>query len=313
MTWSTCTATPSSRSTPTATPRPRWPGWRKSAVLRRSASWTSTCWMPWTSSWPPAISPVCGAAPGSKHASSSRSSPRARSTRRASRASTTTWGSGSPRGRYHPTPRRRWPPCRARADRRNREMAARVNAYLDPVAIDYERDVLPLTPAGNATERHMLLAYIRAADRAFDGAESQKAAFWAEKLGSSGRSDHGHHRRLCQVLEPGARQADEAGRRRLCPAQPGGLPDRGRVPRHDRRVRRAAVRHMVGRHNRGRTGHRRAARSAGRPGRGRAEYHPRPQLEHRRPRARGSSRLPSCTRSSASPPRATCRSTSAPR
>ena len=74
---------------------------------------------------------------------------------------------------------------RARADRRNREMAARVNAYLDPVAIDYERDVLPLTPAGNATERHMLLAYIRAADRAFDGAESQKAAFWAEKLGAS--------------------------------------------------------------------------------------------------------------------------------
>ena len=50
---------------------------------------------------------------------------------------------------------------RARADRRNREMAARVNAYLDPVTIDYERDVLPLTPAGNATERHMLLAYIR--------------------------------------------------------------------------------------------------------------------------------------------------------
>ena len=50
---------------------------------------------------------------------------------------------------------------RARADRRNREMAARVNAYLDPVVIDYERDVLPLTPAGNATERHMLLAYIR--------------------------------------------------------------------------------------------------------------------------------------------------------
>ena len=74
---------------------------------------------------------------------------------------------------------------RARADRRNREMAARVNAYLDPVAIDYERDVLPLTPAGNATERHMLLAYIRAADQALDGSESQKAAFWAEKLGAS--------------------------------------------------------------------------------------------------------------------------------
>jgi hypothetical protein len=74
---------------------------------------------------------------------------------------------------------------RARADRRNREMAARVNAYLAPVVIDYERDVLPLTPAGNATERHMLLAYIRAADRQFGDAEGQKAAFWAEKLGAS--------------------------------------------------------------------------------------------------------------------------------
>ena len=73
---------------------------------------------------------------------------------------------------------------RARADRRNREMAARVNAYLDPVAIDYECDVLPLTPAGNATERHMLLAYIRAADQKFGGAEDQKVTFWAEKLGT---------------------------------------------------------------------------------------------------------------------------------
>jgi hypothetical protein len=72
---------------------------------------------------------------------------------------------------------------RARADRRNREMAARVNAYLAPVVIDYERDVLPLTPAGNATERHMLLAYTRAADEAFAGSDAQKVAFWAQKLG----------------------------------------------------------------------------------------------------------------------------------
>jgi len=72
---------------------------------------------------------------------------------------------------------------RARADRRNREMASRVNAYLDPVLIDYERDVLPLTPAGNATERHMLLAYTRAADRTFGDLDAQKVAFWAAKLG----------------------------------------------------------------------------------------------------------------------------------
>jgi len=53
---------------------------------------------------------------------------------------------------------------RAQAERRNREMLARLNAHLDPVTLDYERDVLPLTPAGNATERHMLAAFIRAAE-----------------------------------------------------------------------------------------------------------------------------------------------------
>jgi hypothetical protein len=53
---------------------------------------------------------------------------------------------------------------RGRAERRNRDMLERINAHLDPVTVDYERDVLPLTPAGNATERHMLLAYIRAAE-----------------------------------------------------------------------------------------------------------------------------------------------------
>jgi len=70
---------------------------------------------------------------------------------------------------------------RARAETRNRDMAARVNAYLDPVAIDYDRDVLPLTPSGNATERHMVVAYLEAAQRAVP----DPAAFWAEKLRTS--------------------------------------------------------------------------------------------------------------------------------
>ena len=53
----------------------------------------------------------------------------------------------------------------ARAVRRSAtaRSIARVNAYLDPVTIDYEQDVLPLTPAGNATERHIVVAYIEAA------------------------------------------------------------------------------------------------------------------------------------------------------
>ena len=67
---------------------------------------------------------------------------------------------------------------RERARRRNLGLLQRVNAYLDPVTLDYEADVLPLTPAGNATERHMVLAYVKAAQPLTD----DPAAFWADKL-----------------------------------------------------------------------------------------------------------------------------------
>jgi hypothetical protein len=67
---------------------------------------------------------------------------------------------------------------RQRASERNQDMLARVNAYLAPVEVNYEREVLPLTPAGNATERHMLMAYTQAAERM----TSDPVAFWADKL-----------------------------------------------------------------------------------------------------------------------------------
>ena len=67
---------------------------------------------------------------------------------------------------------------RRRAEARNREMVERLNRHLAPVAVDYDRDVLPLTPGGNATERHMLVAYTRAAACSF----ADPAPFWAEKL-----------------------------------------------------------------------------------------------------------------------------------
>jgi len=71
---------------------------------------------------------------------------------------------------------------KATAQQRNQDLMARVNDYLAPVELDYERDVLTLTPAGNATERHMCLAYARKAAEAFgNGAELTK--FWTEKLG----------------------------------------------------------------------------------------------------------------------------------
>jgi hypothetical protein len=67
---------------------------------------------------------------------------------------------------------------RRTAEQRNRAMVECINAFLAPVTIDYEHDVQPLTPRGNATERHMLVAYTRAAARCY----VDPAPFWAEKL-----------------------------------------------------------------------------------------------------------------------------------
>ena len=62
---------------------------------------------------------------------------------------------------------------RATATQRNRELVARVNTFTAPVTLDYDRDVVSLTPAGNATERHICEAYSKLGD----------AAFWKAKLG----------------------------------------------------------------------------------------------------------------------------------
>jgi len=73
---------------------------------------------------------------------------------------------------------------RDRAQSRNQQMIARINAYMAPVAIDYEQDVLPLTPSGNATERHMLIAYDAAARKLYPG-RSDLLRFWSDRLGLS--------------------------------------------------------------------------------------------------------------------------------
>lgn len=65
-----------------------------------------------------------------------------------------------------------------RARARNQTMLARINAYLQPVSVDYEQAVLPLTPRGNATERHMLVAYMEAVEQS----QAEPALFWADKL-----------------------------------------------------------------------------------------------------------------------------------
>lgn len=78
-------------------------------------------------------------------------------------------GVGFPRAVQHPLLKQ----MRATAEQRNRELVARVNTFTAPVTLDYDRDVLPLTPAGNATERHICEAY----------AKKGSPEFWRAKVG----------------------------------------------------------------------------------------------------------------------------------
>jgi len=71
---------------------------------------------------------------------------------------------------------------RKTAQQRNQDLMGRVNEHLKPVELDYEKDVLVLTPGGNATERHMCLAYARKAREIF-GDGDKLIKFWSEKLG----------------------------------------------------------------------------------------------------------------------------------
>ncbi|MHC4171994.1 MAG: PHP domain-containing protein [Planctomycetota bacterium] len=70
---------------------------------------------------------------------------------------------------------------RQTAQQRNQDLMGRVNEHLKPVELDYEKDVLVLTPGGNATERHMCLAYTRKAKEIFDDGD-KLIKFWSEKL-----------------------------------------------------------------------------------------------------------------------------------
>jgi hypothetical protein len=78
-------------------------------------------------------------------------------------------GVGFPREIKHPLLSQ----MRGTSEARNRELVRRVNDFLTPVGLDYDKDVLPLTPNGNATERHICEAYSKKGD----------AAFWKSKLG----------------------------------------------------------------------------------------------------------------------------------
>lgn len=71
------------------------------------------------------------------------------------------------------------------AQNRNRSMMDRINPFLAPVTLDFETDVLPLTPAHNPTERHICLAFARKAIEYFAGEEASILNYWQNKLGAA--------------------------------------------------------------------------------------------------------------------------------
>lgn len=73
----------------------------------------------------------------------------------------------------------------ATAQRRNHDMMDRVNRVMGEVGLDYEQDVLTLTPGGNATERHLLAAYDAKSRRVFGEDRAARVKFWADVTGTS--------------------------------------------------------------------------------------------------------------------------------
>lgn len=72
---------------------------------------------------------------------------------------------------------------RTRARARNMAMVQRINAHMPELELDYEKDVAPLTPAGNATERHLLEAYHRKSESVFGDDLDKMNQYWCDKLG----------------------------------------------------------------------------------------------------------------------------------
>ena len=65
-----------------------------------------------------------------------------------------------------------------RSHARNRAVIARINAKLDAFQLDYDKDVLPITPEGNATERHICVAFYEKSLKVL-GSPEKAAEFWA--------------------------------------------------------------------------------------------------------------------------------------
>ena len=70
---------------------------------------------------------------------------------------------------------------RHQAAARNIALVGRINPHVGPASVDYEKDVVPLSPGRCPTERHIVRAYVNRAKSAFSGAAL--AGFWAPLLG----------------------------------------------------------------------------------------------------------------------------------
>ena len=71
-----------------------------------------------------------------------------------------------------------------RARQRQQAVIDMLNPLLSPVCVDYEEDLLSVTPAGNANAEHITVAYINKAKQVFADAQDQ-AVFWGDVLGRS--------------------------------------------------------------------------------------------------------------------------------
>jgi len=70
---------------------------------------------------------------------------------------------------------------RQQANLRNRALVGRINACLPEISIDYNADVIPLSPGGCPTERHIVQAYRLKAQAVFQIRE-QLTSFWSKLL-----------------------------------------------------------------------------------------------------------------------------------
>ncbi|HPN84295.1 MAG TPA: hypothetical protein PK821_03065 [Victivallales bacterium] len=70
------------------------------------------------------------------------------------------------------------------AGERNKSLISRINSKVADIAIDYEKEVIPLTPSGNATERHIVSAYINKSFQVF-GSDQKAFEYMSGVLGKS--------------------------------------------------------------------------------------------------------------------------------